>query len=275
MFVDVRETNMIKGLIFDIKRYAIHDGPGIRTTVFLKGCAANCWWCHNPESQSMTIEKSLRINRFDQSTVEEEELIGREITVDELIKEISKDQVFYDESGGGVTFSGGEPLMQPDFLRESLGRCQQAGLSTTLDTTGYTQPDIFSSILNFVDHYLYDIKFIDDLLHQKFAGVSNVNILTNLHTLINQHKSITLRFPVIPGITDQEKNIDEIIKFVLNLNQGEIEINLLPYHNIARHKYDKLNKEFLMGETPVPSVDAMSNLKKRIEVAGLKVTIGG
>jgi len=266
---------MKKGLIFDIKRYALHDGPGIRTTVFLKGCAANCWWCHNPESQALEIEKSIRINRFDQRLFEEEEIIGKEMSVDELMIEISKDLVFYDESGGGVTFSGGEPLMQPNFLREILMRCKETGLTTALDTTGHAPEDVFKSIIDFVDLFLYDIKFIDDRLHQKYAGVSNINILSNLRTLVNHKKSTILRLPVIPGITDQKKNIDEILQFVLNLNRGEIEIDLLPYHKIARHKYEKLNKEYLMGDTKVPSADAMIRLKKKLEVAGLKVTIGG
>jgi pyruvate formate lyase activating enzyme len=266
---------MTKGLIFDIKRYALHDGPGIRTTVFLKGCAANCWWCHNPESQALGIEKSIRINRFDQSTIEEEEIIGRKMSVDELMIEICKDQVFYDESGGGVTFSGGEPLMQPKFLREILKRCNESGLRTTLDTTGSAPEDVFKSIIDFVDLFLYDIKFIDDRLHQKYAGVSNLNILRNLQTLVKQKRAVALRFPVIPGITDQEKNIEEILQFVLNLNQGDMQIDLLPYHKIARHKYEKLNKDYLMGKTQVPTSGHMDSLKKKFERAGLQVTIGG
>ncbi len=266
---------MKKGIIFDIKRYALHDGPGIRTTVFLKGCPANCWWCHNPESQALEIEKSIRTNRFDQSVIEEEEIIGKEMSVDELMVEISKDQVFFDESGGGVTFSGGEPLMQPFFLCDILRRCQEAGLSTTLDTTGYAPADIFESIIDFVDLFLYDIKFIDDRLHQKYAGVSNFNILANLRTLVKQKKAVILRLPVIPGITDQEKNIEEILQFILNLDQGGMKIDLLPYHRIARHKYKKLNKEYLMGDTNVPSADTMNRLKNKLELAGLKVNIGG
>jgi len=266
---------MTKGLIFDIKRYALHDGPGIRTTVFLKGCAANCWWCHNPESQAPEIEKSVRINRFDQSIIEEEEIIGREISIDELMTEISKDQVFFDESGGGVTISGGEPLMQPEFLREILIRCQETGLSATLDTTGYAPSAVFDSIIDFVDLFLYDIKFIDDRLHQKYAGVSNNNILTNLKTLVKKKKSLILRLPVIPGITDQKKNIEEILYFILNLKQGGMKIDLLPYHKIARHKYEKLNKEYLMCNTNLPSSDTMNLLKKKFEAAGFKVNIGG
>jgi len=189
--------------------------------------------------------------------------------------EISKDQIFFEESGGGVTFSGGEPLMQPEYLKEILQRCRQSGFSTTLDTTGYAPPDVFSSIIDLVDLFLYDIKFIDDRLHQKYSGVSNFNILLNLRNLIKLEKSVILRLPVIPGITDQEKNINDIMNFTRSLNQGEIKIDLLPYHKIARHKYEKLNKDYLMGETKVPSSIQMNHLKKKLESAGFKATIGG
>jgi pyruvate formate lyase activating enzyme len=266
---------MEKGIIFDIKRYALHDGPGIRTTVFFKGCAATCWWCHNPESQEMNFEKTCRINRIDQKSIEEEEVIGKEMTVSEVMEEISKDQVFYDESGGGVTFSGGEPLMQPDFLNELLIQCQKVGFSTTLDTTGYAPFDVFSRICENVDLFLYDIKFIDDRLHQKYTGVSNHKILKNLRHLVKDNKNVILRFPVIPGITDEQKNIEDILQFVVNLNQEELQIDLLPYHKIARHKYEKLNKEYLMGKTDLPSTDDLNQIKNKLHAKGLKVRIGG
>ena len=266
---------MIKGIIFDIKRYAIHDGPGIRTTVFFKGCAASCWWCHNPESQAPEIENNIRKNTFDGRMVEEEELIGKVMTVDQVISEIEKDQVFYDESGGGVTISGGEPLMQPDFLRELLIHCKNEGIHTALDTTGYAPEEVFKSIMDFTDLFLFDIKFIDNKLHQKYAGVSNETILTNLKILVANNKNITLRLPVIPGITDGKNNIEQIIDFVLNLDRGGINIDILPYHRIARHKYEKLNKEYLMNDTNPPSEQIMLNLKNKLEHAGLQVNIGG
>jgi pyruvate formate lyase activating enzyme len=266
---------MKKGIIFDIKRYALHDGPGIRTTVFFKGCAATCWWCHNPESQDLKIEKALRINRFDQNIFEEDEIIGKTMTVAEVIKEISRDQVFYDESGGGVTVSGGEPLMQPDFLQDLLIQCKNSGFSTTLDTTGYAPAKIFAPISDVVDLFLYDIKFIDDKLHLKYTGVSNKNILTNLNMIIKNNKDVILRFPIIPGITDQKKNIDEILQYILNLNHGGLQIDLLPYHKIARHKYDKLSKQYLMGDTDLPTEDHMLAIKTKIESVGLIATIGG
>ena len=185
---------MVKGIIFDIKHYAIHDGPGIRTTVFLKGCAASCWWCHNPESQCLEIEKTARTNTFDGICVEEEEIVGNLMTVEEVMHEIMKDKVFYDESGGGATFSGGEPLIQPDFLKAVLKHCRNRGIHTTLDTTGYASWETFKSIIPNVDLFLYDIKFVDDSQHQKYTGVSNASILYNLKNLVRHKKKIILRF---------------------------------------------------------------------------------
>ncbi len=207
----INRIEMTTGIIFDIKRYAIHDGPGIRTTVFLKGCAASCWWCHNPESQTTEIEQAVRKNRLDDCVIEEIEMIGKKMTVREVLIEIKKDRVYFDESGGGVTFSGGEPLLQENFLRELLIACRQDGIHTTLDTTGYASEDVFNSIIDHVDLFLYDIKFIDDNLHQKFTGVSNMTILNNLITLVKMNKSVRLRLPVIPEMTDSIKNINEIV----------------------------------------------------------------
>ncbi len=266
---------MTTGIIFDIKRYAIHDGPGIRTTVFLKGCAATCWWCHNPESQSPDIEKVMRNNRFDDSVFEEVEIIGKQVTVDAIMAEVKKDQVYFDESGGGVTFSGGEPLLQAGFLRELLLASQKIGIHTSLDTTGYAPTDVFNSIIDLVDLFLYDIKFIDDHLHQKYAGVPNINILNNLRTLVKMQKAVRLRLPLIPDITDSGKNIDEIARFIVNLSPGGMDIDILPYHKIARHKYEKLNKVYLMGESEFPSEQKMHKLKKTLETFGLNVSIGG
>ena len=148
-----------KGIIFDIKKYALHDGPGIRTTVFLKGCPLNCWWCHNPEGQNPEPE------RFLTNQTVNHEIIGREVTVDEVIAEIEKDRIFYDESGGGATFSGGEPLMQPDFLKNLLTACQIRDISTVLDSCGYAAWEIIEKIKDKVDLFLYDLKMIDDKKH--------------------------------------------------------------------------------------------------------------
>jgi pyruvate formate lyase activating enzyme len=268
-------TNMVKGIIFDIKRFALHDGPGIRTTIFLKGCAASCWWCHNPESQSEGIEKAIRRNVFDGCIFEEEENVGRNITVDEVMAEITKDVVFYNESGGGVTFSGGEPLVQADFLSEVLNRCHKQGIHTTLDTTGYAAANIFKSIIPIVDLFLYDLKFIDDSLHQKYTGVSNENILKNFHTLIGNQKPIIIRFPVIPGITDDKLNIEALLSYIARIQTSLLGIDLLPFHKIAGHKYTKLQKENLMAGTKEPSKASLERMKHKFEKSGLPVKIGG
>ena len=266
---------MNKGLIFDFKRYAVHDGPGIRTTVFLKGCAATCWWCHNPESQEERIETITRKNIFDGNIFEEHETIGKEMTVDQVISEIEKDQIFYEESSGGVTFSGGEPLVQPDFLHELLIRCRELEIHTALDTSGYAPEDVFKLIMKKVNLFLFDLKFIDDNLHQKYTGVSNANILMNLKILAESENEVILRFPVIPGITDSSKNTDEILQFITELDSIIHTIDILPFHKIAKHKYSKLNKEYLMPNTPEPSEKSLIAIKSKFEHAGLKVSIGG
>jgi len=266
---------MDKGIIFDIKRFALHDGPGIRTTIFMKGCAASCWWCHNPESQSEGVEKAIRRNVFDGCIFEEEENIGKKITIAEVMAEITKDLIFYNESGGGVTFSGGEPLVQADFLNEVLRCCLKQGIHTTLDTTGYAVQNIFESIMHKVDLFLYDLKFVDESLHQKYTGVSNENILNNLHLLVRNKKSIIIRFPVIPGITDSKSNIETLLSYIAEIKKNLLGIDLLPYHKIAGHKYAKLQKENLMSGTREPSKASLEKMKDIFEKTGLPVKIGG
>jgi len=202
------------GIIFDIKRFAVHDGPGIRTTVFFKGCLAHCWWCHNPESQSTEIQSVKKSSKLDAMIFEENESVGRKISADELLAEITKDSVYFDESGGGVTFSGGEPLMQPEFLETILKLCKHENINTTLDTTGYCSPEIMQSIHKYIDLFLYDLKIIDDKLHQKYTGLSNIQILENLKFLQSKKKDIIIRMPVIPGVTNTEKNINQILEFL-------------------------------------------------------------
>ena len=266
---------MATGTIFDIKRYAIHDGPGIRTTVFLKGCAANCWWCHNPESQTPQIQTIMHENRFDGKSISEEQSIGRLVSVDEVLAEIKKDQVFYDESGGGATFSGGEPLFQPEFLSGLLSACRHEAIHTTLDTTGYIDRKTFQNISTLVDLFLYDIKFIDESLHIKYTGVSNREILENLTFLIGHKKKLKLRFPVIPGITTTKKNITEIIQFISKTGLADAELDILPYHKIAQHKYDKLRMAYLMPDRPVPGREMMAGIISMMKKTGLVVNTGG
>ncbi len=266
---------MKKGIIFDIKHYAVHDGPGIRTTVFLKGCAANCWWCHNPESQQENIESSVKKDLVNGHVFESDENIGRVMSVDEVVKEIEKDRVFFDESGGGITFSGGEPLLQHRFLKELLLECKSIDLHTALDTTGYAKEKDFNSIMNLPELFLYDLKFMNEDLHHKYTGVSNAPMLKNLKLLIEQNKKVIMRFPMIPGITDTSKNVSEIKNYLTSFNEGIQEVNILPYHKIAGHKYRRFKKENKMIDIAEPSQKNINKLKSEFEECGFSVKIGG
>jgi pyruvate formate lyase activating enzyme len=266
---------MKKGIVFNIQRYAVHDGPGIRVTVFLKGCPLRCWWCHNPESQQKAPETVMQTilleggKRFC-----EEEILGTVMTVEDVMREIEKDVVFFDESGGGATFSGGEPLMQPEFLNALLERCQAQHIHTALDTTGYAPPDVFESLIEYVDLFLYDLKLIDESLHRKYTGVSNRLILENLQLLAGRGKQIVIRFPVIPTITDTKKNIIDILNVVTHINTIQ-QIYLLPYHRIAEGKYQKLNKKNKMVEVMPPSKERLEALRYQFEQHGLDSMIEG
>lgn len=266
---------MKTGIIFDIKRYTINDGPGIRTTVYFQGCAASCWWCHNPESKDFgeKIEKS--IEKFVDGCVFEKELgKSKEVSVEQLMREIEKDTIFYDTSGGGVTFSGGEPLMQPEFLSLVLGKCKEKYIHTAIDTSGYAPAKVFDSILNKPSLFLYDLKLMNDEESIKYTGISNKLILENLEKLAEKKKKVILRFPIIPGITDSASNIKQIKEFVAPLKVVE-EIDILPYHRIAEEKYKKLGLEYKMRGVMPPSDEKIQSLKKEFEDYGFKVKIGG
>jgi pyruvate formate lyase activating enzyme len=264
----------MKGIIFSFKRFSVHDGPGIRQTVFFKGCPLTCRWCHNPESQDIKSEKALRKNILDGIAYEQEETIGKLMTVPEIMDEIAKDSIFYDESGGGVTFSGGEPLMQHHFLDELLTACKSAGIHTAVDTTGYASKKVFQKIADKANMFLYDLKHLDDEAHKKYTGVSNKPILENLKYLNDIKKKVIVRFPVIPGINDTEENISAMKEFLGPLKNIR-EISLLPYHNIANHKYEKIKMDNKMnGIKPLQKHDVYW-LKHEFEEEGFKVTIGG
>lgn len=256
-----------KGIIFDIKKYALHDGPGIRTTVFLKGCPLNCWWCHNPEGQNPKPEIIWNQNIS-------KEIIGKKVSVEEVMAEIEKDLIFYDESNGGVTFSGGEPLMQPMFLDHLLTACQEQGLSTTLDTCGYASWETIERIKDKVNLFLYDLKLIDDTKHQKYTGVSVIPVLSNLKKLDQEGKNIIIRFPVISGITDTEENVRQLPKWISQLKTVK-EINLLPFHKIGFSKYSKLNRENKLLDLDSPSQERLDQLLDTFRSNGFTATIGG
>ncbi|MCI0470727.1 MAG: glycyl-radical enzyme activating protein [Candidatus Aminicenantes bacterium] len=263
VFKDHEIAGKTAGIIFDIKRFAIHDGKGIRTTVFFKGCPLRCRWCHNPESQEKEPEK-----------IPGRETIGKRVPVDYVINEIEKDTVFYDESGGGVTFSGGEPLMQPDFLLALLVECRNRAIHTILDTSGYAVPQVLNSISDKVDLFFYDLKLMDNERHIAYTGVPNRSILENLKMLARQDKNIVIRFPVIPGITDDAENINALAEFVLSLKEID-NIHLLPFHRTAQEKYKRLERQNLLKEFQPPTEERMAEIETYFKSRGFKVKIGG
>jgi len=270
-----------KGLIFDIRRFTVHDGPGIRTTVFFKGCPLSCWWCHNPESQDFKSEKSIKNLVVSGESFKTTETTGKFMTVDEVMDEVLKDQVFYDESGGGVTISGGEPMMQEPFLYALLQAARSNGIHTTLDTSGYATPEAMKHVARLVDLFLYDIKIMDKAMHRKYTGVTNKTILENLKTLYASGKKIILRFPVVPGITDTPENILQIKSLINTLphpkipTSSDLHIHLLPYHSMAREKYRRFCKSNKLAGLPDMKQEDLMSLKKEFEEAGFTVKIGG
>lgn len=265
----------MKAFIFDIKRFAIHDGPGIRTTVFFKGCPLECWWCHNPEGQKQEPEIMVR-DCISEGTVvsRKDETIGREVTIDEVMHEIEKELIFYEESGGGVTLSGGEPLMQQEFAVTLLDTCRERGIHTALDTCGYAPTEIFTPVIDKADLFLYDLKIIDDEKHRDYTGVSNRLIIDNLKVLSERKKQTYIRFTIIPGVTDTDENIRGAIDLVSALQNIE-EIDLLPFYNYASEKYKRLNRENRMRDVKPPSDERLKEIKQRFEQNGFTVKIGG
>ncbi|MEE4357203.1 MAG: glycyl-radical enzyme activating protein [Desulfococcaceae bacterium] len=266
----------MQGIIFNIKKYAIHDGPGIRTTVFFKGCPLKCPWCHNPEGISFApqqVKKMIRGDGEKKNTVREE-IIGRSISPADLLAEIEKDRIFYEESGGGVTFSGGEPLAQPDFLKQTLRLCRQRDIHTATDSSGYAPGDILSGIADESDLFLFDLKIMDDEKHRLLTGVSNRGILANLKLLSEKRKNIMIRIPLIPGYTDDGENLAEMRGFLSAL-PGIREISLLPFHNSAEGKYRKLGKHNAVKDIPRPDPESMEKIRKEFVSGGFHVKIGG
>ncbi len=256
------------GTIFDIKRYAIHDGPGIRTTIFFKGCPLDCWWCHNPEGK--LTRPQIATSRDN----DREEMVGREIGVTEVMEEVLKDTIFYEESDGGVTFSGGEPMMQIKFLNALLEACRKRGLHTIVDTCGQAPYEDFQKINDLVDIYFYDLKLIDDQAHIKYTGVSNELILQNLTQLASDHAGIIIRIPLIPGITDTEANLKSIANFTGNLKTIK-EISLLPYNKMGENKFKKFAMPDKIGSLKIQTKDEVGKIADRFRNAGFNVKIGG
>lgn len=246
---------MNKGIIFDIKRFALHDGPGIRTTVFLKGCPLRCSWCHNPESQAF----GLTHHSGTKGTL----LVGREVTVDEIVAQVEKDTTFFDESGGGVTFSGGEPLGQAVFLHDMLIRCGELAIHRAVDTSGYASESDLLTVAGETDLFLYDIKLLDEKQHRTYTGVELSIVLENLIALCETDVPIRLRFPIIPGITDTEKNLISLIELI-NALPRQLPVDCLPYHAAAMDKYPRFGMPVPLPDVPEPTADDMARVHRFI-----------
>lgn len=265
---------MNKAKIFNIQRFCTDDGPGIRTTVFFKGCNLRCAWCHNPESQSAETEWMLypdkcigcgRCADIGEDTTdfvcfqEARKLCGNEYTLDVVLTELLKDKIFYENSGGGVTFSGGECMLQIDFLEEILKACKQNGIHTAVDTAGNVPFEYFDRILPHTNLFLYDVKCFDSERHKLFTGVGNELILDNLKRLLELRAPVWVRIPIIPSVNDSEEEMLNIKSFISSCGAPE-KIELLPYHAMGEHKYAAIGKEAQIFSTP--SEEKMMRLKK-------------
>jgi len=261
--------------IFDIKRFAVHDGPGIRTTVFLKGCPLRCWWCHNPESQEKDPVRVDIMKKVNGKHVPGEKVYGEHMEVDRVVETLIRDAHFYEESGGGVTFSGGEPLMQPDGLYQLLEASKMHGLHTCIDTSGYASWEQFDRILSLTDLFLFDLKNMDAKLHKDYTGMENEPILSNAEKLLDKGARLIFRIPVIPGINTTKSEVTAIVRFLKERADKMTEVHLLPYHRIAENKYKRLKMEQHLADVAEPDELLMRHLIEEFKHTGLEVIIGG
>ena len=262
-----QNLNDVRGRIFNIQRFSIHDGPGVRTIVFLKGCPLRCKWCCNPESQSYKQE-TITVGGVCRE-------VARDVTVGDVIEEIEKDRAYYRRSGyGGVTLSGGECLWQPDFSEALLRVAKSHGISTAIETTGYADMNIIRRLLPHVDTVLMDIKHTDAQKHQEFTTRDNSLILENAKRIAREAKHLIIRTPVIPTFNDTEDEIASIASFAKSLENVK-ELHLLPYHRIGSDKYAGLGRAYEMAHISLPSKEHMNTLCEVVKKYGLNCQIGG
>lgn len=297
-----------KGLIFDIQRYSIHDGPGIRTLVFMKECPLRCLWCSNPESQSPSREmifypvkcigcgeciEVCPTGAAQQQVISDakklcedcgtcvigcpstaRQMAGRIVSVEEVLEEIKKDTPFYRRSSGGVTITGGEPLMQDDFVASLLKRCRGMGIHTAIETSGYSRAESLKKVLKVVDLVLFDLKHMDSKKHKELTGVGNESILQNATITAKTGKKTIFRVPVIPGYNDDEENIKAIAVFVSGLDSTR-EVHLIPYHRLGESKYTSLGRKYPLSHVKALDKDRLRVQRRIIEEYDLKVQLGG
>lgn len=302
---------MQKPLVFDIKRYSINDGPGIRVTIFFKGCPLNCLWCHNPESISPKVQKLFtaskcircgvccRVCPVQACTLTSEgietnqalctlcgrcaevcptlatEMSGRYYSPGELLEIIKKERPFFDQSGGGVTFSGGEPLLYPEFLIEVLKSCGSQGIHRAVDTSGFVKGETLLAVAEHTDLFLYDLKMVDAEKHRHYTGVDNQLILANLKALSARGSEIQVRIPLVGGVNDDDHSVAAMAAFVAELPGGKRGVSLLPFHDVARGKDQKLGQERDLSALRSPDEDALQRIMALFARYGLTATVGG
>lgn len=257
-----------KGRIFDIQRYSVHDGNGIRTIVFLKGCVLRCRWCCNPESQEYAVQTMM--------VQGEPKIIGRDVTVAEVMETVEKDRSYYRRTGGGMTLSGGESLCQPQFASALLRAAKERGITTALESMGCAKWEVIESILPDLDQYLLDIKHMDPRKHKEFTGRSNELMLENAKKIArSQRTELSIRVPVVPGFNDTPKEIEAIAAFTKELGNVK-RLHLLPYHRLGQDKYAGLGREYLMGDVKPPTNEQMQELLGvAAAISGIDCQIGG
>ena len=301
---------MERAIVFNVQKYSVHDGPGIRTTVFLKGCALRCQWCANPESNERTPQLLYYPDKctgclqcvsvcqehaifqqegrllFDRARCREclqcaqvchygaRKRSGTERTTEDVFQDVVKDQVFYETSGGGVTFSGGEPLLWPAFVSELGRRLKSAGINTAIETCGYFPPQNYAAVEDCIDYILFDLKLMDAEKHQRYCGASNAAVLQNFDR-IAARRDVIVRMPVIPTINDDSANLDAMVRFLEPYRTHVAKLHLLPYHNLGLSKYDALQRSYLLPQIQAPDDAHMQALQDFFSRAGYSVQIGG
>ncbi|HVP07408.1 MAG TPA: glycyl-radical enzyme activating protein [Candidatus Acidoferrum sp.] len=262
------------GTIFDLRRFCIHDGPGIRTTVFFKGCPLDCWWCHNPEGRLKSVESITGAPNNTGRSSSSRKTFGRLVSVSDVLDEVLRDLPFYDQSGGGVTFSGGEPMGQIDFLDDLLTACSNAGLHCTVDTCGYAPFVDFERIRDRVNLFLFDLKLMDPAAHQTYIGVSNEMILSNLADLSELGSPVEIRLPLIPDITDTQENLEAVAAFLKPLNSIR-RISLLPYNRLGEDKVERFDLPGRRLHLQTQNPEALEEKASYLRSSGFEVRIGG
>ncbi len=302
----------MEGRVFKIERYSLHNGPGTRTTIFLKGCPLRCAWCANPESQRSSDElmynperclrecdecvklcpiDALHKDRLKKIVIDRSlctlcgkcgpacptpalSQTGMSMSVEEALRELCRDRAFYDSSGGGVTLSGGEPLSQPAFVLELLKACKKHALHTVLDTSGYGRWSDLEAMLEYTDLILYDLKCIDAEKHQRYTGVDNETILSNLtHIARDTNATVIIRFPWLPGINDSERDLDRLCHLLEQFSLRRLHI--LPYHRLGKHKYTMLGETYSLETISVPSKERADALKTTMLTKGFIAEVIG